>query len=97
MAAIFGDFSARAKDACEAGSKFVELFYETMDKRRQVRLFRSTCTVILQCVLCFSMMLTLHCLAVARVLFRLVFLGVEREYPLWSRGHQWVLPDSTVH
>ena len=31
------DFSARVSEACEAGEKFVQYFYETVDKRRQVR------------------------------------------------------------
>ena len=29
--------TARISEACEAGEKFTEVFYETMDKRRQVR------------------------------------------------------------
>jgi hypothetical protein len=29
--------TARISEACEAGDKFVEVFYDTMDKRRQVR------------------------------------------------------------
>ena len=29
------DFSTKVSEACEAGDKFVEVFYETMDKRRQ--------------------------------------------------------------
>ena len=28
--------TARISEACEAGEKFIEIFYETMDKRRQV-------------------------------------------------------------
>lgn len=30
------DFAQRVSEADEAGEKFVKLFYETMDKRRQV-------------------------------------------------------------
>ena len=30
------DFSTRVTEASEAGEKFVELFYDTVDKRRQV-------------------------------------------------------------
>lgn len=30
------DFTSRVSEANEAGEKFVEVFYETFDKRRQV-------------------------------------------------------------
>lgn len=33
------DFSTRVSEASEAGEKFVELFYDTVDKRRQVNDF----------------------------------------------------------
>lgn len=36
MAAGAGDFSAKVLEACEAGEKFVETFYDTVDKRRNV-------------------------------------------------------------
>ena len=36
MAAGAGDFSAKVLEACEAGEKFVEAFYDTVDKRRNV-------------------------------------------------------------
>lgn len=28
--------AAKISEACEAGEKFIEVFYDTMDKRRQV-------------------------------------------------------------
>lgn len=28
--------AARISEACEAGEKFIEMFYDTVDKRRQV-------------------------------------------------------------
>ena len=31
------DFSSRVSEASEAGEKFVEVFYDTFDKRRQVQ------------------------------------------------------------
>ena len=30
------EFSTKVSEACEAGEKFVEVFYETFDKRRKV-------------------------------------------------------------
>ena len=39
--ATAGEFSSRVLEASEAGEKFVDAFYESMDKRRNVRLFLS--------------------------------------------------------
>lgn len=33
--------TTKISEACEAGEKFMEVFYETMDKRRQVSCHRS--------------------------------------------------------
>ena len=38
--------TARISEACEAGEKFVEIFYETMDKRRQVGGVDTRCSLI---------------------------------------------------
>ena len=38
--ATSGDFSSRVLEASEAGEKFVDTFYESMDKRRNVRSFQ---------------------------------------------------------
>ena len=38
--------SARISEACEAGEKFVEIFYETMDKRRQVSGVDTRCSLV---------------------------------------------------
>ena len=35
------DFSAKVLEACEAGEKFVEAFYDIVDKRRTVSNFSS--------------------------------------------------------
>ena len=31
------ELAARISEACEAGERFVEVFYKTLDKQRQVR------------------------------------------------------------
>ena len=36
------DFSAKMVEACEAGEKFVEAFYDVVDKRRTVSNFSSS-------------------------------------------------------
>lgn len=33
------DFGSKVSEASEAGEKFVQVFFETMDKRRQVRAY----------------------------------------------------------
>ena len=47
------EVAVRVSEACEAGEKFVEVFYKTVDKQRQVRwrVLAATTSTCIHCVL----------------------------------------------
>ena len=81
MAAV--KFSAKLGEATDAGEKFVQVFYETFDRRRKVY---TNSKVTLVCFVVIKAHLLLYIKGNSRTIFRCVIPRVERTHQVRGGG-----------